>query len=144
MAGQGFDMKSRSAGKYDVDQRAALFGKKYSQLSSRDDNKARVQGFSVLENQNDQHIEDLEAKVQSLREISLGIHGAVRESNGLLDGMGSSMESATRSLRGTWTKVQRIIDETGGRHCCTLILVFLGAFFLLWLLFGGSRSQNIV
>ena len=136
MAGKGFDLRTRTAG----DQRSALFGNRYSQVKQNDDHAGRALGASVLEEQNDRHIEDLEAKVSSLREISLGIHGAVRESHGVLDGMGSTMESATRSLKGSWTKIQHIMDDHGGRYCWTMLLIFLGAFFFIWLLFGGSKA----
>ena len=142
MAGKGFDLRTRMGSKYEVDQRAALFGNRYSSVKQQDDSAARAQGASVLEEQNDRHIEDLEAKVHSLREISLGISGAVRESRGVLSGMGDSMDTASRLVKGTTAKVLRLIDQNGGGYCCTMVFIFLGAFFLIWLLFGGVSTKQ--
>ena len=131
MAGKSFDLRTRLP-----DQRAALFGNKYSSLKQADDQGARAQGTSVLEEQNDRQIEDLEAKVSSLREISLGISGAVKDSHGVLGGMGDSMDTATRLVKGTVTKIQKIMDDNGGRYCWNMVLIILAAFFLIWLLLG--------
>jgi len=139
MAGKGFDLRTRMSGKNEVDQRAALFGNRYSNVRTEDQG-GRAQGTSVLEEQNDRQIEDLEAKVSSLREISLGISGAVKDSQGVLGGMGDSMDTATRMVKGTVTKVQRLMDQHGGRYCWNLVLIILGAFFVVWILFGGSKK----
>ena len=131
MAGKSFDLRTRLP-----DQRAALFGNKYSSVKTSDDQGSRTQGTSVLEDQNDRQIEDLEAKVSSLREISLGIQGAVKDSHGVLGGMGDSMDSASRLVRGTLTKIQKLMDQNGGSYCWNMVLIILGAFFLMWLLLG--------
>ena len=141
MAGRAFDLRGRmnAGSKHEVDQRAALFGSRYQ--GSRDREERRPLGAAAMEEQNDQHIEDLEAKVGTLREISLGISSAVRESNSLLGGMGEGMDKASRLVKGTLSQVVVMIERNGGVGMCKIILSILVVLIFIWLFLGSSKKK---
>jgi blocked-early-in-transport protein 1 len=90
-----------------------------------------------LEEQNDEHIAGLEARVSALREVSLGIRGAVKESSALLGTMGESMETAGRLVRGTVVTIGNMISGGGsGGHMWKLVGFIFLILFLLWLVVG--------
>ena len=88
-----------------------------------------------MERENDGHIRDLSEKVDTLKSISLSIQGAVRDSTSILSGMGDQFDSATRTVRGTVSRVSALIHKKTGHHMWHFVLFIVGAFLLLWFLF---------
>lgn len=122
MAGKAFDLRTRM--NKSEDPRAALFGNRYTPVTGSQD-------ASMLEEQNDQHIAGLEDKVRTLREISLGISGAVRESNSVLGGMGDTMDKAGRLVKGTLGQVQNLMDRNVSLFKVVLTIVLGGTTYVV-------------
>ena len=88
-----------------------------------------------MERENDSHIRDLSAKVDTLKSISLSIQGAVRESSTIISGMGEQFDTATRMVKGTVSRVSSLIHSKTGHHMWHFVLFIVVAFLLLWFLF---------
>ncbi len=121
-----------SSSKFDVDHRAALFGKQYAK-KERDPELGM--GGSHLERENDAHIRDLSDKVNTLKSISLSIQGAVKESSSILSGMGDQFDSATRLVKGSFGRVSGMIQRKTGHHLWHFVAFILIAVVLIWFLF---------
>eukprot|EP01066_Platyproteum_vivax_P007189 Platyproteum_vivax@DN274_c0_g1_i1.p2 len=125
-------VKQRMANRFEVDHRAALF-------SSRGPNtggsgKTAV-SHTVLEEQNEQYINDLEGKVSSLKNIALGISKEAKESNSLLDSMSGQFDNVKTSLGNTMKQLGNLMQRNGGLHMWAMagfvVFVFLVMYFVL-------------
>jgi blocked-early-in-transport protein 1 len=121
-----------SSSKFDVDHRAALFGK---QFAKKERDPELGMGDSHLERENDAQIRDLSDKVDTLKSISLSIQGAVRESSSILSGMGEQFDSATRLVKGSLGRVSLMVQRRTGHHLWHFVVFVLVAFVLIWVLF---------
>ena len=111
----------------DDNQRAALFGRRYNEIG-------QSASANTLEEQNDEHIADLEGQVSALREVSLNISQAVKESNRLLGDMGQGMDGAGKLVKGVVTRMSAFMaSSSSGGTTCKLILFALFVILLLWI-----------
>ena len=69
--------------------------------------------LSELENQNDQHLEGMSAKVKMLKDITVAIGDEIRSSSSLADTMNDSFDNTRVRLRGTMNRMLRMAEKTG-------------------------------
>lgn len=108
--------------------------------------------LSELENQNDQHIEGISAKVKMLKDVcplflpspifaprtlslmpsqlTVSIGDEIRSSSSLADTMNDSFENTRVRLRGTMNRMLRMAEKTGVGW-----KVWVGFFLAVWLIF---------
>lgn len=145
---RGYDIRERMANRFEVDQRAALFGARGRQTANGSNRKADVYAANaqaMMEQQNEAQIEDLENKVGILKEISMGINKEVKDSNNLLDGMGIDFDRAGNLLKGTMGQLKTMIANKSGKHMWQLAGFFVLIIFLLyWLIRFGSGGAVAV
>eukprot|EP00922_Rhytidocystis_sp_ex-Travisia-forbesii_P054893 GHVS01081312.1.p1 GENE.GHVS01081312.1~~GHVS01081312.1.p1 ORF type:complete len:154 (-),score=14.47 GHVS01081312.1:59-520(-) len=134
------DFKNRMANRFEVDQRAALFSSFSSKIgNSRTEVRPGVFGNSsaeLMESENDRQMEDLEAKVQDLKSVSLAMRGEVQESNAILSSMGEHFDSVRGLLGGTLKKLQTLISSKSGRHLWYMVFFVVALLFFLYLFYS--------
>eukprot|EP00922_Rhytidocystis_sp_ex-Travisia-forbesii_P012880 GHVS01019347.1.p1 GENE.GHVS01019347.1~~GHVS01019347.1.p1 ORF type:complete len:192 (-),score=36.32 GHVS01019347.1:91-666(-) len=149
------DCKTRTpqmANRFEVDQRAALFSS-FSVNSTpnsrptdasdaiRNNGVMRPSVYGntsceLMESENDRHMEDLEAKVQDLKSVSLALRGEVQESNSILSSMGEHFDSARGLLGGTLKKLQTMISSKSGRHLWYMVLFVVALVFFMYIFYS--------
>merc|ERR1719191_2008275 len=132
--------------RFEVDQRAALFGArgKASPANGKGNKDLyAANSRAMMEQQNDQHIEDLEAKVSALKDITMGIGREVSDSNKLLDGMSLDFDKAGAMLKGTVQHLKVMMQNKSGKHMWYMALFVVLLFLFMWFAVGkGSRSSS--
>eukprot|EP00930_Biecheleria_cincta_P071005 TRINITY_DN58564_c0_g1_i1.p1 TRINITY_DN58564_c0_g1~~TRINITY_DN58564_c0_g1_i1.p1 ORF type:complete len:181 (+),score=43.01 TRINITY_DN58564_c0_g1_i1:73-543(+) len=132
------------ANRFEVDQRAALFGSRLGKPANpgKKNDMYAAHSREMMERQNDAQIEDLEAKVSQLKDITNSISGSVKESNGLLDNMGIDFDKAAGLLKGTMGQLKTMMDNKSSKHMVYMVGFIVCLFFLMYVLrklsFGGS------
>ncbi|CAE7556730.1 BET12 [Symbiodinium sp. CCMP2456] len=96
----------------------------------------------MMERQNDEAIEDLEAKVGQLKDITRNIGSSIKDSNSLLDQMGIDFDKAAGLLKGTLGNLKGMMANKSSKHMIYMVLfvvcLFLLMYFLRKMSFGGS------
>ncbi|KAH8738630.1 hypothetical protein FG386_000625 [Cryptosporidium ryanae] len=90
---------------------------------------------SILEEQNDQYMIDLEAKVQDLKYISTTMRQQVKESNDLLSSLTDEMGSFGVLLKGTITKIKSLSGTSNWKHIWAMSLFIFFVFLIMYILF---------
>ncbi|KAH8583224.1 transmembrane [Cryptosporidium sp. chipmunk genotype I] len=90
---------------------------------------------SILEEQNDQYMIDLEAKVQDLKYISNTMRQQVKESNDLLSSLSEEMGSFGVLLKGTINKIKTIGGTSSWKHIWIMTFFIFVVFLLMYILF---------
>ncbi len=105
-----------------------------------DAKKYAVNTEEMMLGENDSLVNDLHAKVATLKDVSIKIDSAVQESNSLLDNMSGDFDNAGGALGATMGKLNEMVKKHGGVNFCTMVAV-LGLFFFLfyWFLFRGNN-----
>ncbi|SJX61712.1 related to BET1-Type II membrane protein required for vesicular transport between ER and Golgi [Sporisorium reilianum f. sp. reilianum] len=87
-----------------------------------------------LEEQNDQRLDGLTARVSMLKEITLNIGTEVRESTKDLGTLGEAFENTSAFLGGTFKRMNKMARRQGGWFCnMMLFLLFVTWIFVfLW------------
>ncbi|PWZ00638.1 hypothetical protein BCV70DRAFT_231471 [Testicularia cyperi] len=110
-----------------------LFGRMASYASTRT--------AEDLEDQNDQRLEGLSARVTMLKEITLNIGTEVRDSTKDLSSLGEAFESTSAFLGGTFRKMNHMAKRQGGWFCnMMLFLLFVTWIFVSSFVDLQSRS----
>lgn len=92
---------------------------------------------TVLEEDNDRLISDLEQKVAALKGATTGIHEEVSSQNRLLGGMADDFAKADNLMSGTLRRLDSLITSAGGSsHMCLIVVFMLALLILLWWLYG--------
>ncbi|KAK0508246.1 hypothetical protein JMJ35_009330 [Cladonia borealis] len=86
--------------------------------------------LSELENQNDQQLEGMSAKVKMLKDITIAIGTEIRTSSSLADSMNDSFDNTRVRLRGTMNRMLRMAERTGVGW-----KVWVGFFAAVWCVF---------
>lgn len=92
--------------------------------------------LNQLEQQNDDQIDGLSAKVRVLRDLSVRIGDEVRDSSSLLQSMEGGFETARNSVKSVMTRMIRTADQSGisWRSWLGLFAIVALCFWLvLWL-----------
>lgn len=91
--------------------------------------------LSELENQNDEHLEGMSAKVKMLKNITVAIGDEIRSSSSLADTMNDSFDNTRVRLRGTMNRMLRMAEKTGvGWKVWVLFFAAVWAVFVyVWL-----------
>ncbi|KAF4657286.1 hypothetical protein FOL46_007489 [Perkinsus olseni] len=126
---KSYDVRERINNRFEVDQRAALFGNRYS--GSREMQPRGGASAQVLEQQNDEYLDELDARVRAVKEVAHGIGREARESNNILNGMGGQFDKAGNMLKGTMAKLQSMVDSGSGRSMIYLALFVVAMFMLM-------------
>jgi len=122
--------------RHEQDQRALLFGArggKGRQQRAYEDPNDSYNNQMEAERQNDDMIDDLEAKVGQLKQITHGIGGEIGASNGLIEQMSTQFDSAGSMLTGTVGKLNQMLKQKTGGHMWHMVLFIVFIFMLLWL-----------
>eukprot|EP00451_Oxyrrhis_marina_P003753 CAMPEP_0204274066 /NCGR_PEP_ID=MMETSP0468-20130131/24973_1 /ASSEMBLY_ACC=CAM_ASM_000383 /TAXON_ID=2969 /ORGANISM="Oxyrrhis marina" /LENGTH=144 /DNA_ID=CAMNT_0051250217 /DNA_START=45 /DNA_END=479 /DNA_ORIENTATION=- len=119
--------------RYQIDQRAALFGARGPRPRPAPD-ADRSSTSCALEQQNDEQLDDLESRIHTLRQISEDINSEVSDSNKLLGGMDSQFDKARGMLKGTMGRLNVMVQQGGPKRLCHLVAVVVVVFLLMWLL----------
>ncbi|KAJ2783646.1 hypothetical protein GGI15_002514 [Coemansia interrupta] len=87
-----------------------------------------------LEQQNNEHLDSLAAKVTALHSVSLNIHDDVNDQNRMLDGTGDTFSRFGNMFDRTRNQLTHTLATANSRYLCylTLILVF-GVFSLYYI-----------
>lgn len=139
----GYSIRERMANRFEVDQRAALFGPRGARSRAVGEDASAAGSREILERQNDAHIEDLEGKVSELKNLTWKIGAEVQSSNSLLDIMGIDFDKAGSLLKGTVGQLKVMMQNKSGKHMCYMVIFVLVLFFLMYFLrklpsFGGG------
>mmetsp|Transcript_90162 Transcript_90162/g.176533 ORF Transcript_90162/g.176533 Transcript_90162/m.176533 type:complete len:160 (-) Transcript_90162:29-508(-) len=132
------------ADRYKVDQRAALFGSRARAGAStigRGNDRADVDGHSqreALEQQNNDRLAELEAKVSQLKDVTRGISRETKDSLGLLEGLGLNFDKANTLMKATVGQLQHMVQRKNGRTGL-LVGMFVTLFLVLYFL-SAMRS----
>eukprot|EP00451_Oxyrrhis_marina_P016888 CAMPEP_0204313516 /NCGR_PEP_ID=MMETSP0469-20131031/3644_1 /ASSEMBLY_ACC=CAM_ASM_000384 /TAXON_ID=2969 /ORGANISM="Oxyrrhis marina" /LENGTH=142 /DNA_ID=CAMNT_0051293825 /DNA_START=40 /DNA_END=467 /DNA_ORIENTATION=+ len=100
--------------RYQIDQRAALFGARGPRPRPAPD-ADRSSTSCALEQQNDEQLDDLESRIHTLRQISEDINSEVSDSNKLLGGMDSQFDKARGMLKGTMGRLNVMVQQGGAK-----------------------------
>jgi len=150
----GQSIHQRMANRFEVDQRAALFGSRFAGKGGGRGRGSHVDMHASMareemEAQNNAQIEDLEAKVGQLKEITRNINREVTDSNSFLDGMSLDFDKAGLLLRDTLGNLKVMVKKGGGKHMCSMVVFVVFLFFTFYMLrgvgsrFGGSSATSI-
>mmetsp|Transcript_57461 Transcript_57461/g.159038 ORF Transcript_57461/g.159038 Transcript_57461/m.159038 type:complete len:166 (-) Transcript_57461:206-703(-) len=143
-----YSVRERMANRFAVDQRAALFNTRFKpgdHATKRNDDMYAASSREMMERQNDAQIEDLEAKVSTLKNIAGAIGRETRESNSLLENMGETFDKAGVLLKGTLGHLKTMMQQKNGKHMCYMVAFVMLLFFLMYFLRGmGSRNSAAV
>ncbi|GAA5820023.1 hypothetical protein JCM11491_000893 [Sporobolomyces phaffii] len=93
-----------------------------------------------LEAQNDQHLDQLHAKIAALRGVTSDIYHDSRAQNSLLDSTGNSFDSFKTSLANTSTRFARSVQS--GKGGARIQLGIVCAFVVLFVLYKLSSSSS--
>mmetsp|Transcript_99271 Transcript_99271/g.241435 ORF Transcript_99271/g.241435 Transcript_99271/m.241435 type:complete len:161 (-) Transcript_99271:161-643(-) len=137
-----YSVRERMANRFEVDQRAALFGSRFksNENGRRNEDMYAANSREMMERQNDAQIDDLEAKVSTLKDITKAIGKETKDSNTLLGFMGTDFDKAGTLLKGTMGHLKTMMQQKNGKHMCYMVAFVLLLFFLMYFLRGvGSR-----
>mmetsp|Transcript_73874 Transcript_73874/g.175845 ORF Transcript_73874/g.175845 Transcript_73874/m.175845 type:complete len:169 (+) Transcript_73874:89-595(+) len=146
----GTTVHERVGNRFEVDQRAALWGGRAGQTGrSREADRKAAMSREVIEGQNDSMIEDLESKVGVLKDITLKLGKEAKESNSFLETFGLDFDKASALMKDTLGKLKVIVSKSGNSHMCYMMLFIVFIFFLMYALRklgggGSSRTLEVV
>mmetsp|Transcript_6101 Transcript_6101/g.14598 ORF Transcript_6101/g.14598 Transcript_6101/m.14598 type:complete len:137 (-) Transcript_6101:34-444(-) len=129
-----------AANRFEVDQRAALFGNRSVGRGRGDDLKAAYTR-EVMEKQNDDAIGDLEAKVAQLKGITMNIKDETAQSLSFLDTLGAGFEKAGDMLKSTVGNLRSMVHQHGGQSFCTKVMAIVVVVVLMLYLLRNLRSS---
>mmetsp|Transcript_6426 Transcript_6426/g.18341 ORF Transcript_6426/g.18341 Transcript_6426/m.18341 type:complete len:161 (-) Transcript_6426:186-668(-) len=138
-----YSVRERMSNRFEVDQRAALFGSRFKtgETGRQKEDIYAANSREMMQRQNDAHIEDLEAKVSTLGDIARAIGKESKDSNKLLDNMGIDFDKAGTLLKGTMGHLKTMMQQKNGKHMCYMVAFVMLLFFLMYFLRGmGSRN----
>ncbi|CDJ49264.1 hypothetical protein, conserved [Eimeria brunetti] len=96
----------------------------------------QARNIESLETENDSYIEDLEARVQGLKELSLAMRDEVKASNSLLDSMVVRLEGVGVSVRNSVRRMDQMFKAGGGWHLLHLAAFVLFIFLIFYFFFA--------
>jgi blocked early in transport 1 len=113
-------MYGRSGGGYDIEGG----GRRRNDVNS-----------NIMEQQNNERISELSEQVARLKGLTVDIGNEVREQNALLDGLHDRFGNVTDLLSNSLQRIGTMLQTTGGKHMCYMVLfcVFVMV-FLYWLM----------
>eukprot|EP00434_Breviolum_minutum_P019399 symbB.v1.2.017105.t1/scaffold1326.1/size125234/6 len=144
-----YNIRERMANRFEVDQRAALFGSRFpgkggASQKQKDDMYAAT-SREMMERQNDAAIEDLESKVGQLKEVTRSIGSSIKDSNSLLDQMGIDFDKAASLLKGTLGHLKGMMANKSSKHMIYMVIFVLVLFMLMYFLrklsFGSTGTS---
>mmetsp|Transcript_24907 Transcript_24907/g.53759 ORF Transcript_24907/g.53759 Transcript_24907/m.53759 type:complete len:108 (-) Transcript_24907:415-738(-) len=89
-----------------------------------------------VEDENDAHIGLLAGKVSQLRQLSIDIQGEIRNDLGTIDKLDSTFDSAGSALKGTMTRLGRMVNSKDGCHMLYLALFVFAVFLFIYKMAG--------
>lgn len=148
MSRADYNIRERMANRFEVDHRAALFGSRSGRpAQSKKNDMYAANSREMMERQNDAQIEDLEAKVDKLKDITYKIGGQIKESNSLLDNMSNSFDKAAGLMKNTLGHLNKMMDNKSSKHMIYMVVFIVVLFFLMYVLrkisfgSGGGASK---
>jgi blocked-early-in-transport protein 1 len=88
-----------------------------------------------LEEQNDQRLDGLTARVSMLKEITLNIGTEVRESTKDLGVLGEAFDNTSAFLGGTFKRMNKMAKRQGGWFCNMMLFLL----FVTWIFVSTNR-----
>eukprot|EP00920_Eleutheroschizon_duboscqi_P040844 GHVT01097613.1.p1 GENE.GHVT01097613.1~~GHVT01097613.1.p1 ORF type:complete len:186 (-),score=39.99 GHVT01097613.1:134-691(-) len=127
-------LKNKIAHRFDVDRRAALFGRPAGQRAAAQPASTARPGDALLD-ENEDHLVALEMKVQELKQVSLSMKDEVSESNVQLFGMSSGLDGVRSMVGSAMSSISNLSSLRATRHVWLLLLFAVILFFFLYLLY---------
>lgn len=88
---------------------------------------------SLLENANNELTDQLNDKVNRLKQLTINIGNEIKDSNTFIENDFSlTFDNIQTSLKGTVNKLMHTINTGGSKHMCYLVLFILVIFGILW------------
>eukprot|EP00542_Grammatophora_oceanica_P020629 CAMPEP_0194047934 /NCGR_PEP_ID=MMETSP0009_2-20130614/26258_1 /TAXON_ID=210454 /ORGANISM="Grammatophora oceanica, Strain CCMP 410" /LENGTH=149 /DNA_ID=CAMNT_0038693693 /DNA_START=340 /DNA_END=792 /DNA_ORIENTATION=+ len=95
----------------------------------------------ILEQQNNEHISELEMQVARLKGLTVAIGDEVSEQNRLLDDVNDGFSQTREMLAGSLRKIGHMLETTGGKHMCYMVMFIVFVMvFLYWLMKHKGKS----
>lgn len=91
-----------------------------------------------LEEQNDQRLDGLTARVSMLKEITLNIGTEVREGTKDLGVLGEAFENTSAFLGGTFKRMNKMAMKQGGWFCNMMLFLL----FVTWLFVSSTAAER--
>jgi len=95
-------------------------------------NNNAAAGGSYLEQENDRLVENLRAKANALKSLTIDIGHEVRQQNAQLDEMDTGFDAGTGLLGSTMRRLGFISKSGGHRFTCYLALFAFAVFVVIW------------
>ncbi|TFK66467.1 Bet1-like protein [Pluteus cervinus] len=89
---------------------------------------------ATYESQNDQRLDELHAKIRTLRGVTTDIHDDVERQNLMLDDSNDRFASFGASLSQTSQRAKRVFTGEGGIRTTRIAMLVVAAFFAFWIL----------
>mmetsp|Transcript_10340 Transcript_10340/g.14623 ORF Transcript_10340/g.14623 Transcript_10340/m.14623 type:complete len:176 (-) Transcript_10340:79-606(-) len=142
----GSTVHDRVGNRFEVDQRAALWGNRArGPAPNKDDDRKASMTASVIESQNDELITDLEGKVSRLKDITIRLGDEAKKSNSILKAFGLDFDNASALMKGTLGKLKVMVSKSGNGHMCYMMIFIVFLFFMMYGLrrLGGGSSRAV-
>ncbi|KAF2068142.1 hypothetical protein CYY_010530 [Polysphondylium violaceum] len=104
----------------------------------------KVNSEQLFIQQNDQTIEGMNQKANTLKRIVLDIESQVQESNNLLDRLETDLSGARALLSNTMSKLSDLSRSATNTHMLYLIIFVVFIFMLIWFLTTWTSKSNSV
>lgn len=89
---------------------------------------------SMLERQNNQQVDELRAKVNSLKSVSIDIHDELKNHNEMLDVLGNDADETFAFMGVSTKRLGKLMQSGNGRVMCYLIGFVVTTFIVIWFL----------
>lgn len=109
-----------------------------------DNNNNKMNSEQLFIQQNDQTIEGMNQKANTLKRIVLDIESQVQESNNLLDRLETDLSGARALLSNTMSKLSDLSKSATNTHMLYLIIFVVFVFMLIYFLVTYTSKSNSV
>jgi len=97
-------------------------------------NSNQTQDPSAVQQENQKLINDLDAKVSILKQVTIDIRNQMKSDADILDDLDSRFDSVFASISSATSKVKRIISNGGSQYMLYIVLFAFFMFFGLYIL----------
>jgi len=115
-------------------------GSNNNMYSRNNNNSNNIDGYNdtnanILEQQNNEHIDQLSSQITRLKHLTIDIGNEVQEQNSLLDSMGDGFQSTKDLLQQSLGRIGTMLQSGGSKHMCYMIsFIVFAMVFLYWVM----------
>ncbi|KAG2189315.1 hypothetical protein INT44_004457 [Umbelopsis vinacea] len=119
--------------------RKKLFGNIKGKGVSRD---REEENALMLEQQNDFRMQELDAKVSALKNVTIDIHRDVTEQHDLIDESTNVFAGFGSAFNNSFGRLNRMVSTRHKRQLCLYVAIIVVAFFIFYYGFGSFWSSS--